>query len=224
MQMQTTLSRARTLFAALMLAAGLSACAAVERPQAGRAQETAKTAALPQSCRTDCVTPYGEILGVASGDVPTYSNCNAKCVVREPNRVNGTYTGIKWQCVEFARRWLLDNKGAVFGDVDTAADLWEIGFFTRVSDGTQLALLTFLNGSFRAPQVGDLLIYTKEYLNTGHVAVVTDVDLEAGFVEVAEQNFLNQKWPEDYARRIDFVHKDNRYWILDQYLLGWKRM
>jgi hypothetical protein len=81
-----------------------------------------------------------------------------------------------------------------------------------------------LNGSFRAPQVGDLLIYTKEYLNTGHVAVVIDVDLDAGVVEVAEQNFLNQKWPEDYARRIDFVHMDNRHWILDQYLLGWKRM
>lgn len=224
MQMQTNFSRAPTLLAALMLAVGLSSCTAMEGPQANRAQGTEKTAALPRSCRTNCVTSYGEILGVASGDVPAYSNCNATCVVREPNRVNGTYTGIKWQCVEFARRWLLDDRGVVFGDVDTAADIWGIDFVTRVSDNAQLALLTFLNGSFRAPQVRDLLIYTKEYLNTGHVAVVTDVDLEAGFVEVAEQNFLNRNWPEDYARRITFVRKDGRYWILDQYLLGWKRM
>jgi hypothetical protein len=142
-----------------------------------------------------------------------------------PNREQATYTGIKWQCVEFARRWLLDNEGVVYGDVDIASDIWsKIPFVTRISDGRQLPLQPHLNGASEPPQVGDLLVYAREYLNTGHVAVVTEVDLNSGVIRVAEQNFLNQKWPANYARQIEIVHKDERYWLLDPYLLGWKRV
>jgi hypothetical protein len=180
---------------------------------------------LPAPCETDCVTPYGQVLGVAPGNVPAYSNCNAKCVVFAPHKENGTYTGIQWQCVEFARRWLLANHGVVYGDVDTAADIWKkIQFVTRLADGKTFPLRADLNGSTEPPQVGDLLIYVKEYLNTGHVAVVTEVDRKAGMIKVAEQNFLNQQWPADYARQITLLHKDGKYWLLDAYLLGWKRV
>jgi glutathionylspermidine amidase/synthetase len=127
--------------------------------------------------------------------------------------------------VEFARRWLLANHGVVYGDVDTAADIWnKIQSVTRLADGKTFPLQAHLNGSTESPQVGDLLIYVKEYLNTGHVAVVTEVDRNAGIIKVAEQNFLNQQWPANYARRIALVHKDGKYWLLDAYLLGWKRV
>ena len=184
--------RIASLLAALALSALLASCAA---PQTSGAR--------PDNCRTGCVTPYGQVLGVALGNVPAYSNCNARCVVFAPNRSHDTYTGIRWQCVEFARRWLLENRGAVFGDVKTASDIWgKISSVTRVADGKRFALESYLNGAFRPLQVGDLLIYSKEYLNTGHVAVVTAVDLKAGIIEVAEQNFRNQLWPGHYARRI----------------------
>ena len=59
-----------------------------------------------------CITTYGEKLGENNG-VEAYSNCRALCVNREPNNISGkslslnkdVYTGIKWQCVEFVRRW-----------------------------------------------------------------------------------------------------------------------
>lgn len=213
----------RTLLSLAFLAgvAVLGSCAGVD-PQA-TPSVTGTADQLPAACRRDCVTPYGQILGTAAGKVAAYSNCNAKCVVFAPNKENDVYTGIRWQCVEFARRWLLDNKGVVYGDVDTAADIWtKIEVVTRVSDGRQFPLQPHLNGSPEPPQVGDLLIYAKEYLNTGHVAVITAVDPKAGFIEVAEQNFLNQPWPADYSRRIVLVDKDNKYWLLDVYLLGWK--
>lgn len=181
---------------------------------------------LPQTCRLDCATPYGEKLGVATGEVIAYSNCNAQCLVREPYYQNGTYTGIKWQCVEFARRWLLTHQGVVYGDVNIAADIWDkITLVTRVADGKKLPVESHPNGSTQAPQRGDLLIYAQAYLNTGHVAVVTEVDLTKGVVRVAEQNFTNQKWASNnYAREIDLVIKGNRYWLLDAYLLGWKHI
>jgi hypothetical protein len=41
-------------------------------------------------------------------------------------------------------------------------------------------------------------------------------------VEVSEQNFNNEYWPDDYARKIMLVRKGGNYWLLDGYLLGWK--
>ncbi len=182
------------------------------------------SSAPPAACQTDCATPYGQVLGRAPGNVTAYSNCNAKCVILEPNREKDTYTGLKWQCVEFARRWLLNQTGVVYGDVDTAADIWKLHTVTRVSDGTPLPFESHLNGAPTVPQVGDLLIYAKEYLNTGHVAIITQVDKHSGVLNIAEQNFANAKWPADYARTLPMVEKAGKYWILDGYLLGWKHV
>lgn len=178
---------------------------------------------VPEACASHCVTPYGTVLGVAPGKVAAYSNCSAACVIVEPNRVAGTYTGIKWQCVEFARRWLLVNKGLVYGDVDVAADIWErITYLTRVADQTKVPLDAYPNGSTRPPRPGDLLVYAREYLHTGHVAVVSNVSTNSKIITIAEQNFNNKRWPGDYARKLALVNKDGHYWILDAYLLGWK--
>lgn len=186
---------------------------------------TAPAKISSRGCDTPCVTPYGETLGVAAGNVPAFSNCKAQCVVFDPYYQAGTYTGIKWQCVEFARRWLLINKGVVYGDVDVASDIWnKIEFVTDVRAGKRLPLTAHVNGSAQSPAPGDLLVYTKEFLSTGHVAVITEVDLAGGQIEVAEQNFLNQKWPADYARRIPVLEKEGKYWVLDPYLIGWKHI
>jgi len=179
---------------------------------------------LPKACTTDCKAPYGVVLGVGMGNVPAYSNCNADCVVFEPNKDAGTYTGIKWQCVEYARRWLYLNKGVVYGDVDIATDIWKLASVTRVKDKTEFKFLTYTNGNDTPPQVGDLLIYAKAYLNTGHVAVISKVDTKNHSLQVAEQNFNNTKWADGYARSIPYVEHDHKTWVLDAYLLGWKRV
>ena len=185
---------------------------------------TTKDQPLPAACSAQCSAPYGEVLGVGTGNVPAYSNCNANCVVFSPNKLQGTYTGIKWQCVEYARRWLLANKGVVYGDVDIAADIWAIDYVTRVKDQTKLQMLTYPNGNEKPPEVGDLLIYAKAYLKTGHVAVISKIDPKAHTVQVLEQNYNNTKWANDYARSIPYVEQDNKIWLLDSYLLGWKRV
>jgi CHAP domain len=178
---------------------------------------------IPTACQTACTTPYGMLLGESPRGIMAYSNCQSGCVIFEPNQWNGTYTGIKWQCVEYARRWLLINTGTVFGDVDIAADIWDkIDYLTDVKTKRQILLETHLNGSRHAPQVGDLLIYAKEFKGTGHVAIVTGMEIKAGTVEVSEQNFNNDSWTHDYARTIQLIKNGENYWLLDRYLLGWK--
>jgi hypothetical protein len=164
---------------------------------------------LPVACQIGCKSPYGKLLGKSPRGIEAYSNCQSGCVIFEPNKWNGTYTGIKWQCVEYARRWLLVNTGAVYGDVD-------------VKTKKPIPLETHLNGSTRAPEVGDLLIYAKAFNGTGHVAVVTGIDINNGLVELSEQNFNNESWRDDYARKITLIRKGGNYWLLDGYLLGWK--
>ena len=178
---------------------------------------------MPVACQTGCSSPYGTVLGKSPRGIEAYSNCQSGCVIFEPNRWNGTYTGIKWQCVEYARRWLLINTGTVYGDVDIAADIWDrIDHLTEVKTERQIPLENHVNGSTQLPVAGDLLVYAKAFLGTGHVAVITDVDIDNGLIEVGEQNFSNESWPGDYARTIPFIRKDGDYWLLDRYLLGWK--
>ena len=184
----------------------------------------ADTVTLPQNCTTTCVTPYGAVLGTTAEGIKAYSNCQGSCVVFDPNQENGTYTGIKWQCVELTRRWLISQHGLTFGDVDVAADMWALKSLTKLSDQSSVALKTLENGAKQPPKRGDLLIYGREYLGTGHTSIVLQVDRKRGIVRVAEQNLKNQKWPGNYARTLQFIQKDRRYWLLDAYLLGWKRV
>jgi len=186
---------------------------------------SAKEKPLPAACQTNCTAPFGDVLGIGAGDVPAYSNCNADCVFFSPNKKQGTYTGIKWQCVEYARRWLFRNKGVVYGDVDIAADIWAINYVTRVKDDKKIDMITYPNGNEKAPQIGDLIVYAKAYLKTGHIAVISGIDNKTQQLKVIEQNYNNTKWPaDDYARKIPFIKQDNKYWVLDAYILGWKRV
>ncbi|MEN8205953.1 MAG: CHAP domain-containing protein [Pseudomonadota bacterium] len=143
--------------------------------------------------------------------------------MREVNTIDGTDTGLKWQCVEYARRWLLIKRGAVFDDVEIAADIWnKIDHLTQVSDQTVIPLIGHLNGSDQLPGVGDLLVYANALYGTGHVAVIISVDPKENLIKVGEQNFNNRHWPASHARQIDYIKKDDGYWILDPFIIGWK--
>ncbi len=179
---------------------------------------------IPQPCSTDCKSSYGSVIGKSPEGVPAYSNCNSNCVIFEPNHRDDIYTGIKWQCVEYARRWLLSEQSVVFGDVDIAADIWGMQQVNNPLSNQVLNFESFVNGASVLPQRGDLLIYGKDYLGTGHVAVVIAVDVKLHKIQVAEQNYTNTKWQAEYAREIAYTESENRIWLLDSYLIGWKRV
>ena len=126
---------------------------------------------------------FGALLGVAPGGVPIYSSDYDSADEREyPTRqsyqshVHGVFMGYKWQCVEFARRWLYLNKGYIFEDIPMAYDIFNLRFVRRISDNAALPLHAFGNGSRRLPEPGCLLIWNEggEFARTGHVAIVTD--------------------------------------------------
>jgi len=207
------------LYKALCIALLLISTAKADSPEVVKAE-----ADIPAACKTKCVHEYGLTLGSSPAGIPAYSNCNAECVIFEPHHLQNIYTGIKWQCVEYARRWLLHEYGVVFGDVDIAADIWGLQSVVNPLTDEKFVLQSIVNGSNMLPQRGDLLIYVEEYLQTGHVAVVVKVDEEKQVVQVAEQNYLNTKWGAKFAREISYSKIKDRYWLLDAYLIGTKRV
>jgi hypothetical protein len=186
-------------------------------------QETESTSIIPLQCSSSCETKYGIVLGESPAGIPAYSNCNSECVIFEPHYLNDIYTGIKWQCVEYARRWLLHERGVVFGDVDIAADIWEMHEVNNPVTKQLFEFNSVVNGASSLPIRGDLLIYAKGYLGTGHVAVIVAIDDKKQTIQVVEQNYSNTQWQNKHAREIYYTTQNDRIWLLDSYLIGWKR-
>jgi hypothetical protein len=95
----------------------------------------------------------------------------------------GTYVGLDWQCVEYARRYYftqlnLDLASHFTGDANTWYDHAEAMYLAR-----------YANGGSMAPAAGDIITSNYSY---GHLAVVTNV--QSNQINVNEQN-----WSENTA-------------------------
>jgi hypothetical protein len=155
--------------------------------------------------------PFGALLGVTHGGVGAYSCDYASfeegllTTASLESVVDGVFTGCKFQCVEFARRYLLVNAGAVFAGVDNAFEIMNLTSVRRITDDAELPLLASANGAApRPPAVGSLLIWAPGDVigSAGHVAVVVAAALT--HIDIAEQNWEDVAWPpgQNYSRRL----------------------
>ncbi len=98
-------------------------------------------------------------------------------------------TGIRGQCVEFARRWLIHHD-ILFENVEHAVDIWNIPSVIRLSDHQVIPFLSISNDGLHLPTIGSLLIYRQNNtLPYGHVAVVVGVDHEKRLIHIDERNW-----------------------------------
>lgn len=185
------------------------------------------TMALSNGARAVQMSDFGSVIGV-NGETVAYSNKSDKHVSKESHHItlNGkkVYAGMKWQCVEYARRWLLQQKGLVLPDVEYATDIWNLKSLRNLID-EKLECVQCINGiSHKAPSVGDLLIYNNSFVPvTGHVAVIVAVKGKA--VYVAEQNWSNAKWdePSSHSRKLKLKNgvKKGLCSIEGEGIIGW---
>ncbi|NMR25766.1 bifunctional glutathionylspermidine amidase/synthase [Pseudoalteromonas sp. NEC-BIFX-2020_015] len=180
-------------------------------------------------------SPFGELLGYALGNVAVYSSdYDSADETAYPNRsayrsyLYGIYMGYKWQCVEFARRWMYLNHGYIFDDIAMAYDIFELRSVRDINSQTRLPLHAFRNGAKHHPTVGSLLIWEEggEFEQTGHVAVIVEVHTDK--IRLAEQNVGHQVWPQgqQWCRELKAkITQQGDYWIECSYsdatILGW---
>lgn len=163
----------------------------------------------------------GTEIGSNSG-VVSYSNEGATVESSTDNYFDGIFTGTKWQCVEYARRWLIITQNLTFVVIKCASDIWHLNSLENPFDSQVTPLYRIQNGSKCKPNTGDILIY-KRTMNTpvGHVAIITGV--HSSSINIAEQNWNSELWPGDYSRALKMVEIEKEYFIVDDeyVVLGW---
>jgi|GEM_PF-2386287 len=146
------------------------------------------------SVRADTDEPFGTQVGIFNG-VPSYSNGTTSYVSNISNYYQGQYTGIKWQCVEYARRYYLAHYGIY---ISLTIPYASQAFTTW---GSLEYINQFQNGTGSPPIPGDILCSNGGAY--GHVAIVREVT--ANEVHVIQQNFLNNSGDNDFTLTLSQV-------------------
>jgi glutathionylspermidine amidase/synthetase len=123
------------------------------------------------------------------------------------NYYNGIYTGRKYECVEFVRRWLIVVCNITFKDVNNAIDIFSLNnfYFLMKNDlSTKIAISILKNNyiSMRNIEFGDIVIWDRKgfFKLYGHVAVIVGINNDN--IYIAEQNTHNKCWNNKYYSRI----------------------
>ncbi|MEL1253086.1 CHAP domain-containing protein [Flavobacterium sp. DGU38] len=140
--------------------------------------------------------------------------------VAERNVTKDNYNlGLKYQCVEFVKRYYYEHYNHKMPDAyGHAKDFFD----PKIKDGElnpKRDLIQYTNSSKAKPKIGDLVIFSGSLLNRfGHVAIISKVSENE--IEIIQQN------PGPFSSsRETFVlkKKEGKYKIENNRLLGWLR-
>lgn len=151
--------------------------------------------------------------------VSVYYNGDVRTVKGRNLAPDGYNLGLKYQCVEFVKRYYYEHYRHKMPDsYGHAKDFFD----KNISDGQKNKrrnLIQYTNPSKSKPQVGDLLIYAPTVFNKfGHVAIVSKVTEKK--VEIIQQN------PGPAAKTREtfrLSHKNEKWEIKNPRIWGWLR-
>lgn len=135
--------------------------------------------------------------------VPSYKyyNNNDENKRDKYNYIYNIKTGIKWECVEFIRRYCIIKYKLTFELVNNVYDMVNLKYFINI-DTLKLFFLNFYhrNSNF-IPKVDDLVIFY--YKNTGHIAIISNTsNISNNIIEICEQNWEKDWESSKYSRKI----------------------
>jgi hypothetical protein len=130
------------------------------------------------------------------------------------NTVNGYNVGLKYQCVEFVKRYYLEHyKHKMPNSYGHAKDFIQKG----LKDGARNKarnLFQYKNPSKTKPQAGDIIVFDGHVFNKyGHIAIISKVtDAE---VEIIQQNTGTST-----RQSFNLSQENNKWLIEDAMILG----
>ena len=139
--------------------------------------------------------------------------------VTERNTKDGYNLGLKYQCVEFVKRYYYEHYQHKMPDAYGHAKSF---FDVNVSDGKinkRRNLIQYTNPSTLIPQKGDLIVFKGTLWNRyGHVAIISKVTETE--IEIIQQN----PGPFSSSReKIALVNQNNNWKINNDRISGWLR-
>jgi hypothetical protein len=167
--------------------------------------------------------PLNTPQGAAPNGTVAYSNHEVEKFAGVRNHDGEFFTGYQWQCVEFARRWLWNQKGLMLPDIDIAAEIFFVPHMYDPIRHREAPVRPVRNGGAEKPLANTYLIYAPAPDNfPGHIAVITEVGDD--YVLVCDQNRDFRKWSAgNYAIRYPLEHTNGRWTIIDKEdpIIGW---
>lgn len=156
----------------------------------------------------------------ALNNVAIYYNGGVNTVQGRNLSVDGYNLGLRYQCVEFVKRYYFErHKHRMPDSYGHAKDF----FNPKLSDGSlngQRGMLQFTNGSSVQPQADDLLVFAPSLLNRyGHVAIISDVNNE--IVQIAQQNPGPFSSPRE---DLNLTQREGSWYIDHSRVVGWLRL
>jgi len=144
--------------------------------------EAESTQTSPDTAGPRC----GEILETFNGVHVRYNPGLNSCGTGRHRSSSGYSYGLRWQCVEFVRRYYAQALGhempEMWGDArDYFNKAVPHGGLNRKWD-----LVQFKNGGTEKPKVGDLLVFPEWVERYGHVSIVAEVS--SGEITAIQQN------------------------------------
>ena len=129
----------------------------------------------------------------------------------------GYRIGVKYQCVEFVKRYYYEHYNHKMPNVwGNARDYYN----PKLKDGSfnkDRGLIQYKNGSSEKPEKGDLLIYSNG--KYGHVAIVSKVSEQS--ITIMHQN-AGRLRPTRMKHKMKY--KDGIWLIDNKSLIGWLRL
>lgn len=151
--------------------------------------------------------------------IAVYYNGNVSHVKGRNLTKDGYNLGLKYQCVEFVKRYYYYELNHKMPDTYGHAKDF---FNSKVKDGkrnTQRNLTQYTNPSISKPKVNDLVVYSKTIFNVyGHVSIISKVTENQ--IEVIQQN------PGPYGgtrAMYNLIYMDGKWQIDNDQILGWLR-
>ncbi|MFI5172397.1 MAG: CHAP domain-containing protein [Chitinophagales bacterium] len=133
---------------------------------------------------------------------------------------NGYNIGLKWQCVEFVKRYYYEHFDHVMPDsYGNAKDIFD-RTLPDASYNTQRALVQYQNPSLKQPAVDDIIVFDGHLTNKyGHIAIISKIYKDK--IEIIQQN----PGPDAPSREeIDLAFIDGRWKVMNKRVLGWMRI
>ncbi|MCL2643910.1 MAG: CHAP domain-containing protein [Betaproteobacteria bacterium] len=158
----------------------------------------------------DAIDSFNGVTVYYNGHVPNVSGRNLAA--------DNYNLGLKYQCVEFVKRYYYEFYNHKMPDPWGHA----VDFFDpELEDGQRNPrrdLIQYRNPSRSQPKVGDLVVFVGSYAGGyGHVAIVSDVTEKT--IEIIQQN------PGPYGKsRVTFqLAQQGEAWQIDAEIMGWLR-
>jgi|688.fasta_scaffold905997_1 hypothetical protein len=153
---------------------------------------------------------FGKPLGVTKQKVVSFSNHGKSKNKDQPNYYNNVYSGVKYQSVEFVRRWLITVYGITFESVDDATDIFKLKNFILVKyPSIKIVIEKCVNNGSKNIAFGNVIIWDSQgaFNVDGSCAIV--VKVKNNIIYIADQNVSNKSWNDKcYSRKL-YVNENN---------------